>query len=373
MKKGFGVVLLLVSLGLIAYGTYLLFEDKEFTVEFNGIENSYVEKVKKNSYVKRPIDPVKTGYKFDGWYYNGNLFSFDSKITSNIILEAKWTKTVVVDPNENTEFTVKFKNEDGDLISETKVKKGTVVEKPDDPTKEGYKFIGWYNKDNLYDFNLEVTSNLVLTSKFEKIITYTVTFNSDGGSSIKSVSVEDGKTVTKPANPTKKDYTFVSWQLDGKDYNFSSNVTKDITLKATWKKIVKHLVQFNTNGGNSIGSISVEDGKTATKPANPTKKGNTFSGWQLDGKDYNFNSKVTKDIILVAKWIVNSYTVSFDTNGGSPIDDVVVEYGKTIERPNDPVNEGYTFVGWQLNGKDFDFSTAIESNIVLVAVWEEEK
>ena len=65
MKKGFGVVLLLVSLGLIGYGTYILFEDKEFTVTFKGIENSYEEKVKMNSYVKRPEDPVKEGYRFD--------------------------------------------------------------------------------------------------------------------------------------------------------------------------------------------------------------------------------------------------------------------------------------------------------------------
>ena len=66
---------------------------------------------------------------------------------------------------------------------------------------------------------------------------YTITFNSNGGSSVAKQTVVEGSTVKKPANPTKSGYTFVSWQLNGKDYNFSTKVTGNITLVAKWEKI----------------------------------------------------------------------------------------------------------------------------------------
>ena len=66
--------------------------------------------------------------------------------------------------------------------------------------------------------------------------TYTVTFDTDGGSSITSKTVSEGKTISKPADPTKEGFIFVSWQLNGKDYNFSSSITSNITLKAVWRE-----------------------------------------------------------------------------------------------------------------------------------------
>lgn len=374
MKKGLGVVLLIISFSMIGLGTYYLFKDKEFTVEFIGIDNPYKVKVKNNSYIKRPQDPIKINYIFDGWYIDGKKFSFSSKITNNIKLEAKW----IIDSNqlndeEKDEFNVKFQDDEGKLISYVIVKKGMTVEKPIDPIKEGYKFIGWYKDMEIYDFNFEVTVDMVLTAKFEKSSDYIVSFNTNGGNNIASISVESGKSVSKPKDPIKNGYKFISWQLDGKDYNFNNKVEKNITLTAKWEKIVTYTVKFNTNGGNSIGSILVEKDSKISKPKDPAKNGYRFVSWQLDGKDYDFNSKVTKDITLSAKWEVIYYTISFNTNGGSSIDSIKVISGNQVTKPDNPTKEGYEFVKWQLNGNDIDFPITVTKDITLVAVWEEEK
>ncbi len=378
MKKGFGIFLLLVSFALIGTGTYYLFQTKEFTVTFTGADGIEPVVVKEGSYVKKPTDPTKKGYKFKGWYYEDEEFDFNTKITKDITLEAKWVSDATNVP-EASEFTVTFNNENSVLIRKVTVKKGTAVSRIEDPVKEGYKFVGWYNGAIAYDFNLSVTSDLTLTAKFEELKKYTVTFNSDGGSAVEKQTIVEGKTVTKPANPTKSGYKFVSWQLDGKDYDFATAVTADITLKATWSKdstatptTKKYTVTFDSKGGSTVAKQTVEEGKTATKPKAPTRTGFTFVRWELNGKEYNFSTKVTGNITLVAIWKANAtYTVTFDSNGGSKVNSQSITGGFTATPPADPTRNNYTFKGWYLNGKKFDFKTPITSNITLVAMWEE--
>ena len=65
--------------------------------------------------------------------------------------------------------------------------------------------------------------------------TYKVTFNSDGGTAVSAVEVKSGEKVTKPADPTKEGYIFLRWELDGREFNFNSKITKDLTLKAIYE------------------------------------------------------------------------------------------------------------------------------------------
>jgi len=155
---------------------------------------------------------------------------------------------------------------------------------------------------------------------------YTVTFDSDGGSAVAAQTVEDGKTATKPADPTKEGYTFVGWYLGSDKYDFSKPVTGNITLTAKWEKVVAppvtYTVTFDSDGGSAVAAQTVEDGKTATKPADPTKEGYTFKGWYLGSTAYDFSKPVTGNITLTAKWekvVVSTapYTITFDPNGGS--------------------------------------------------------
>lgn len=216
---------------------------------------------------------------------------------------------------------------------------------------------------------------------------YTVTFNTDGGSKIESVEVEENKTLEKPENPTKKGYTFDKWMLNNKEYDFDTKVTKDITLKATWKKEetkpaeeVKYTVKFDSNGGSNVASQTVVKGNKVTKPADPTRDGYTFIEWQLDNKAYNFNSTVTKNITLKATWkkIEETkpveevkYTVSFDSNGGSSVASQTIVKGNKVTKPADPTRSGYTFAGWTLNGNSYDFNTPVNGDITLKANWKE--
>ena len=121
MKKGFGIFLLLVSFALIGAGTYFMIQDKEYTVTFTGVTGMEPVKVKNNSYVKKPDDPKKTGSVFTGWYYNNELFDFNTKITKDITLEARWkTDTTQTD---KLEFDVTFNDDTGTLIKTIKVLK----------------------------------------------------------------------------------------------------------------------------------------------------------------------------------------------------------------------------------------------------------
>ena len=139
-----------------------------------------------------------------------------------------------------------------------------------------------------------------------------------------------------------------------------------------------YTVTFDSYGGTPVPPAQeVEYGLTATKPADPTLKGYTFAFWYL-GEDeqnataYDFNTPVTENITLTAKWNINKYTVAFNTDGGTPVPPAQeVEYGHTATKPVEPTLKGYTFVGWYLDGEEepFDFGTTITSDITLTAKW----
>ena len=210
------------------------------------------------------------------------------------------------------------------------------------------------------------------TDNFTNIVEFcVVTLDAKGGTPTPDAQmvVKDDK-ATEPTAPTREGYTFVEWQLDGKKYDFSTKVTKDITLVAVWKENT-YTVTFDAKGGTPAPNAqTVKEGKAATAPTAPTKKGYTFVEWQLDGAKYDFSTPVTKDITLVAVWKQN-FTVTFDANGGTPTPDAqtVVKDGTATE-PTAPTKEGYTFAGWQLDGKKYDFSKPVTQDIKLVAVWK---
>ena len=164
------------------------------------------------------------------WQLDGKTYNFSNQVTEDITLKAVWIQT----------FTVIFVSNGGSSVATQTIDVGNRVSKPSNPTKNGYTFVEWQVGGETYDFSKPVNSNLALAAVWKKdeVPKYTVTFNSDGGSNVNSQTIEKGKTVTKPSNPTKNGYTFVEWQLNGKTYNFSNQVTGNITLKAVWKEIV---------------------------------------------------------------------------------------------------------------------------------------
>ena len=215
------------------------------------------------------------------------------------------------------------------------------MKEPAAPTKEGYIFAGWYSDSactKTFDFkNTKITSDTKIYAKFisedEK---FTVSFNSNGGSSVASQTVNAGEKVTKPTDPTKTNFIFAGWYCDSalsEAYDFNTLVLSNITLYAKWTaESGTFTVTFNSNGGSAVPAQTVKAGEKAVKPSNPTKSGCTFSGWYSDSTlttQYNFNSAVTANVTLYAKWTTSSggggggyvppstYSVTYNGNGNT--------------------------------------------------------
>ena len=305
-----------------------------------------------------------------------------------IFLTGKSTKT----------YTITFNSNGGTIVEEQKVSQNQKVLKPQNPTRTGYIFVAWKNNDQIYNFNDPVTKDLILVAQWEKEIEedednlITVRFDTDGGSTISKQTIEKGSKATKPEDPIKKDYKFVEWQLDDKKFDFDTELEETITLKAKWEKEEEKVtITFNSDGGSKVASQTIEKGKKATKPANPTKSGYTFTGWTLNGSTYDFNKTVNNNITLKATWKANSnntnnnntntnnnnnpitiplYTVSFNLDGGNGYaPPQTIEKGKKATRPANPSKSGYTFTGWTLNGNTYNFDAPVTNNITLKASW----
>lgn len=216
----------------------------------------------------------------------------------------------------------------------------------------------------------------------KKTITYSIKFETDGGSVVMSQTVAKGEKASKPVDPTKDGYVFKEWLYQGKNYDFSSSVTTDLTLTAKWIEISQDsetfVVKFDSDGGTTIPNQVIEKGNNVEQPSDPIKEGYEFKGWTLNDELYNFDIIVEENLELKATWEKiedekndsKKYTVTFNSNGGSNVSSQTVIEGNKVKQPSNPTRSGYTFNGWTLNGKAFDFNSKITGNITLVANWE---
>ncbi|MDD2574953.1 MAG: InlB B-repeat-containing protein [Acholeplasmataceae bacterium] len=227
-------------------------------------------------------------------------------------------------------------------------------------------------------FILLMVTVLLVTGCNEKEIT--ITFDSTGGSDIEVMTVKTEEDLVKPIDPTKEGYTFKAWYLDeslSEIYLFEAKPKDNITLYAKWD-INRYTMSFETNGGNPMDSIIGDYNQEITNVNDPVKEGYSFIGWYSDidlTNAYTISTMPSKDITLYAKWAINSYTISFQSNGGSGVVDIKVPFGSMIIAPNNPVKENYLFMGWyeDINlTNEFVFTTMPSSDITLYAKWEED-
>ena len=133
---------------------------------------------------------------------------------------------------------------------------------------------------------------------------------------------------------------------------------------------------FETNGGSAVSKQTVSYGGKASKPANPTRAGYAFKGWyayKALTKAYDFGTAVKGNLTLYAKWQANSYTVAFETNGGSSVAKQAVPYGGKASQPKTPTKDGAEFVGWYTDEEltqAYDFNAAVEGNLALYTKWK---
>lgn len=131
----------------------------------------------------------------------------------------------------------------------------------------------------------------------------------------------------------------------------------------------KYTVTFDSDGGSAVEKQTVEEGKKATKPADPTKEGYDFAGWYNGEAAFDFETAIKANITLKAHWTIKTFTVTFDTDGGSTVAAQTVDYNQMATKPADPTKDGYVFLGWYNGDTKFNFTTKIMSNITLKADW----
>lgn len=133
-----------------------------------------------------------------------------------------------------------------------------------------------------------------------------------------------------------------------------------------------YTVSFDTDGGTTIPSQTVENGGLVTAPDDyPSKTGHRFQGWYVDGVPYDFTQPVRSDMVITAKWKANTYEVYFDAGASEdwyPMQ--TITYGGKVVKPVDPTLDGYVFAGWMLDGKAYSFDTPVADDMTLTASWK---
>ena len=297
-----------------------------------------------------PIAPTRTGYIFGGWYKEAaciNLWDFDTNVTDDITIYAKWINIV------------SFDSRGGSSVSPQNVDSGDKVTQPTAPTRTGYTFGGWYKEEacvNAWNFATDVVTNRITLYAKWTINTYAVTWNSDGGTPVPTqTTVNHGSHITAPAAMTKTGYTFGGWYSDEvltTAVTFPiGNVTTARTFYAKWT-LNNYVVTWNADGGTPVPTqTSVNHGNSITAPSAMTKTGYTFNGWYSDEA---LTSAVTFPIAnvtaartLYAKWTLNNYAVIWNADGGTPVPtQTTINHGSNITAPAAMTKTGYTFNGW---------------------------
>ena len=275
-------------------------------------------------------------------------------------------------------FTITFEENGGSQVSDIEIPFNEVATAPENPTKEGYTFIGWYldaNHTYKYDFASKVEGSFTLYAKWG-VNQYTISFETYGGSSIANKTFDFGSTIELSATPTKVGYEFDGWYTDSsltEEFTLETMPANDIKLYAGWDAI-EYDVTF-VSDGVLIDELTqkVEYNTAATLPEEPTKTGYTFAGWYNGEEAYDFSSLIKGKVTLTAKWTINQYELKFDKNNGEEAEVVEYDYSATISAIDSPEKEGYVFVGWyDQTDKLFNFDNASmpASDLVLTAKYE---
>ena len=193
-----------------------------------------------------------------------------------------------------TGVIVTYKDGDSEYAKQV-LPSGTLATRPDAPAATpGYTFGGWNKADGTaWDYASDkVTDNITLYAKWAAN-TYTITFDTVGGSEIAPITQDYGTVITAPEAPTREGYTFIGWDKEIP----TTMPTENMTVTAQWE-INQYTITFDTNGGSEIAPITQDYGTAITAPANPTREGYTFIGWDREIP----TTMPAENITLKAKW-----------------------------------------------------------------------
>lgn len=264
-----------------------------------------------------------------------------------------------------------------------------VISLPDNPSREGYLFGGWgltpdgqtiVVHDYINDEEIELPKELTLYALW-RINTYTVSFDSDGGSSVVSQQIDYNTTLTAPEGPSKIGHVFIGWYLGDDEYDFSAPITSNLTLTAKWQ-LSDYNITLDPQGGTvTPTSKGVLYGEQIGALPNPAKDNSVFMGWNTlsDGLgEYYYSTTpygLDDDLTLYAIWAWEQFVVTFDSNGGDDIDDIYVNYNHSINSSQiNPTHSDTSllFIGYYSDEAltdTFNLETLITYDITIYLGW----
>lgn len=193
-----------------------------------------------------------------------------------------------------TGVIVTYKDGDSEYAKQV-LPSGTLATRPDAPAATpGYTFGGWNKADGTaWDYASDkVTDNITLYAKWAAN-TYTITFDTAGGSEIAPITQDYGTAITVPADPTREGYTFIGWDKEIP----TTMPAENMPVTAQWE-INRYTITFDTAGGSEITPITQDYGTAITAPADPTREGYTFMGWDREIP----TTMPAENITLKARW-----------------------------------------------------------------------
>lgn len=292
--------------------------DNVYTVTFNSLGGTYVESqtVVEGGKTTVPTEPTKDGYTFKGWFTDVDCtteFDFNTEILRDTTLYAKWEAV-------EKYCTVKFIIAGETLHEKQLVVVGDKATVPTvEPTRNNYKFGGWYTDTKFnteFDFNTPITADTRIYAKW--LITHKLKFNCHGGTAIESQVLLENETTVRPADPTRENYKFDGWYTTSDcttEFVFNTTINVNMTAHAKWIPYYK-VTFIEEEKGEILESQSILKDECAIKPQNaPALEDWIFVDWYTDKKyttKFDFDAPITKNTIVYAKY-KKYYNVQFES------------------------------------------------------------
>jgi len=323
----------------------------------------------------------REGYAFTCWYADPGVsqtFNLQTMPSNDVYVYAGWVQGVKVNLNANGGTSPR---------SQVYLATGSKYGKMPVPTKEGYAFSGWFT-EALQGVKIEENTDFTATSETTlyahwTINRYSILFEVSGGTPVNPITLNYGDSIVLVATSEKAGFAFNGWFLDStclQPMNYARMPAHDVTLYAKWVQSFK--VIFDSGGGTStVQYINLAPGMTYGSYGNfpvASKLGHSFKGWftQQSGGDQVIETATfleNHDIILYARWEVNSYALAFNSNGGSAVPPQILKFGSVISAPSNVEKEGFLFDGWYLDSGliyPMNLTTMPAYDLTLYAKWK---
>ncbi len=315
---------------ITVYGTWTV---NKYPVTFNAGNGAFADGSKEKTFdvdygtVPTCEEPTLAGYSFVGW---------DPALAPMGINGATYTATFSADI---VEYNVEIYTMDT-----TGAYGAPSVETYNEATDTSVSYVPQISAGFTLDTDASVLEGVVAADGSTTLKVYIIrnqynftVVTDDGVSTTETYYYEEA--VEAPAEPTKEGYSFVAWDAQAP----ATMPANDVTITAQWK-INRYTITFNTDGGNAIAPITQDYATAVTAPADPTKTGYTFAGWDIDVP----TTMPAENLTITAQWTINQYTISFVDTGDVAYEDIRQDYNTEVAEVADPVKTGYTFTGWDV-------------------------